>query len=78
MPWTFERKYQRVPAAASNTASRGDLAWFLRTVAITILLLLALVLERRTLKWTQHRRLRNSPKIAEMQNSLDPTSRPML
>jgi predicted transglutaminase-like cysteine proteinase len=44
MPWTFEGKNERGPAAASNTGSRGDLAWFLRTVAITILLLLALVL----------------------------------
>ncbi len=44
MPWTFEGKTERGPAAASNTGSRGDLAWFLRTVAITILLLLALVL----------------------------------
>jgi predicted transglutaminase-like cysteine proteinase len=44
MPWTFERKYERGSAAGSNTASRGDLAWLLRTVAITILLLLALVL----------------------------------
>jgi predicted transglutaminase-like cysteine proteinase len=44
MPWTFEGKNERGPAAESNTASRGDLAWILRTVAITILLLLALVL----------------------------------
>jgi predicted transglutaminase-like cysteine proteinase len=44
MPWIFEGKYERGPAAGSNTAFRGNLAWILRTVAITILLLLALVL----------------------------------
>jgi predicted transglutaminase-like cysteine proteinase len=44
MPGTFEGKNERGPAAGPNTASRGDLAWILRTVAITILLLLALVL----------------------------------
>jgi predicted transglutaminase-like cysteine proteinase len=44
MPWTFEGKYERGPVAGSNRTSRGDLAWLLRTVAITILLLLALVL----------------------------------
>ncbi len=43
MPWTFEGKHERSPAAGSNGAARRDLAWILRTVAITILLLLVLV-----------------------------------
>lgn len=43
MPWTFEGKYERSPAAASSAGFRGAPAWLLRTMAITILLLLALV-----------------------------------
>ncbi|PVE22009.1 transglutaminase [Microvirga sp. KLBC 81] len=43
MPWIVRGKYERSPAAESNAASRGELVWLLRTVAITTLLLLALV-----------------------------------
>jgi len=43
MPWTFEGKHKRSPNAEPTVACRGDLAWHLRAVAITILLLFALV-----------------------------------
>ncbi len=45
MPWTSisKAKYERFPAGETDMTSRGGFLWFLRTVAITILLLLALV-----------------------------------
>ncbi len=39
---------------------------------------LVAVLEHRTFRWTHHQQPRDGPRIAKMQNSLDPTSRPML
>ncbi|QRM27593.1 transglutaminase-like cysteine peptidase [Microvirga sp. VF16] len=43
MPWTTKRTCACYPVAEIDTASRGNLAWFLRTVAISLLLLFALV-----------------------------------
>ncbi len=43
MPWTVRGKHERTRVTEANTNSRGSLVWLLRTVAITFLLLLALV-----------------------------------
>ena len=43
MPWTVRGQYERTPVTEAGTSSRGSLVWLLRTIAITFLLLFALV-----------------------------------
>ena len=43
MPMTLKGKYERIFAVKTNTRPHGGLVWLLRTIAITILLILALV-----------------------------------
>jgi len=43
MPRTFSHEYKRIPVVETSVASRGDLGWLLRSLAIAAILLLALV-----------------------------------
>jgi hypothetical protein len=64
----------RTSTARQASALSTPLPWY----PADLLPQLQSTLEHRTFKWTHHRRLRDGSRIAEMQNSSDPTSRPML